>query len=271
MSELKSLSVELLDVTPVPVGDKGGRDDGVVGSKSGVSWGALLAASGAVAAYVLHACGHALHETYLSLFGVDPGAFPRSLDAIAVLGQFAVSDRSMAVLTDWAFADGAFVAKVFAFIFCYFFVCFLMMRWLVEWKALDKFKVMAQEKKLRAWLVNFSVSFLGACGGTFALPLAAVFLFLITWLPLQLGQAAALSVYKSQMAVFVAGCDVPAVARSSSMRCFELRKADAKLAKGFLIDSSTTHVAVFDVDLMQARVLERAGTELRVVALAGQK
>ncbi|WP_143696844.1 hypothetical protein [Variovorax sp. YR752] len=43
----------------------------------------------------------------------------------------------------------------------------------------------------------------------------------------------------------------------------ELRKGSDVVAKGFLITSSPTHIAIYDVQMRAARALERGGTELR--------
>ena len=56
------------------------------------------------------------------------------------------------------------------------------------------------------------------------------------------------------------GCD----AQPSGRRCIDLRKDGKTFARGFPIDSSESHIALFDVIEKRARALERDGTELLV-------
>lgn len=85
---------------------------------------------------------------------------------------------------------------------------------------------------------------------------------LVSWLPVPLGQGVGADRYKQDLALFKQGCK----AATQHQQCIQLIKSDQTLfAEGFRIDSSSSHVALYDVQLKLVRAVERAGTELRVI------
>ena len=97
-----------------------------------------------------------------------------------------------------------------------------------------------------------------ASAGTVALfPIVLIVLISILLIPAAGGEAVGKQAAKNQQEKFSAGCS----AEYGKEKCIELRRDGKVVTRGFLIDSSTTHVALYDVDEKRPRVIERAGTE----------
>jgi hypothetical protein len=62
-------------------------------------------------------------------------------------------------------------------------------------------------------------------------------------------------------AAFKKGC------KASKQRCIELRRDGVVVATGYHLDSSVTHVAIFDVAINKARAVSREGVEVVSVGL----
>jgi len=80
-------------------------------------------------------------------------------------------------------------------------------------------------------------------------------------LPATLGQSAGADLYNHDMQVFSQGCK----AATANQHCVQVLKLGHVGVQGFLIDSSPTHIAIYDLKLKQARAFERAGMELRAL------
>ena len=91
-----------------------------------------------------------------------------------------------------------------------------------------------------------------------AIPITLVVLILCMITPAALGEASGVEAAKHDLAYFKKGCEAANIAAG----CLELRKGSEVLARGFVIDSTDSHIAIFDVQQQRARALERAGTEL---------
>lgn len=214
----------------------------------------LLAGLTVASGTLLHFFGHVAHELYLSTWGIDPGLFPKSLYWTAVNGYYTVFDRIMATftaLTEDGRKFGALAACVSAI------VIYIYALSLFNGKKKDR-PLPKWVERLPQWLRGLLAS-LGIAAITVSLiPALLAWAAIVMAIPGLLGESRGKSAALEDYKTFLKGCEKAAVTH----RCFELQKDGVKSAKGFLIDSSETHVAMFDVDLKKARVLERKGLEL---------
>lgn len=224
----------------------------IIGGMS--SFTKLLAGFTVASGTLLHFFGHVAHELYLSTWGIDPGLFPKSLYWTAVNGYYTVFDRIMATftaLTEDGRKFGVLAACVSAI------VVYIYALSLFDGKKKDK-RPAKWVERLPKWLRGLLAS-LGIAAITVSLiPALLAWAAIVMAIPGLLGESRGKSAALEDYKMFLRGCEKAPVTH----RCFELQKDGVKTAKGFLIDSSETHVAMFDVDLKKARVLERNGLEL---------
>jgi hypothetical protein len=77
-------------------------------------------------------------------------------------------------------------------------------------------------------------------------------LFLLTAfmaVPAALGETAGKAAAESEASEYRRGC------KDSNIPCAELKRGDQTIATGFVLDSSPSHIAIFDVQLQRGRVL----------------
>lgn len=251
------------DVTAISPVSETGAAPKITPSSDGFSWASLakiLAAFGSVGGLLLHLIGHIAHQSYISEWGLDPGIFPKPLDEIMVLGYLSIMDRSISILSllgnqKWQ------ILGIWAAITVYVYAV---------WH-LKKSPKREQVKKLFMSLPERLVDLLKSALGT-ALVLA-VFptgLYLVavgTVIPAALGYSYGRSAAQGEYRRFVEGC----AAVASGNHCFEVLKNGKRVAYGFLLDSSTTHIGLFDADSKRARAILREGTELMADQRSVQK
>lgn len=220
----------------------------------GISVG--LAVAGGYCVYAMHLAGKTMHEHYLGLFGIDANLFPRSLDDIATLGQMGLLERLitffMAVLQALEKQGLIVLAVMTAVLFILLFL-------------IRKFP---KQSSLPNWAKNMP-GWAGDAGKSLAMSVLAMAVFLevfafglvMLMMPVSMGQSAGAKLYESEMQVFQAGCRTAKTAQ----RCVQLLKQGRIQMQGYVIDSSPTHIAIYDVKLKQARAVERNGLELRVL------
>ena len=203
--------------------------------------------------------GYISHHTYLTAWGIDPGLFPKATDATVINGFYAFIDRSAMVMS--AIQDGAgkfLTAGVMVAV--YLFVLF---------RASKSERAGARAR----WLSNFVPAWLGDVWRSlmltfltiFGIPVALVFIVFVLAIPAVFAERFGYSQAEREMAKFSRGCEQASGVGS----CIELQKDGKPIARGFLIESSESHVALFDVAMKRARAIERAGTELLASASGG--
>ena len=74
--------------------------------------------------------------------------------------------------------------------------------------------------------------------------------------PSVLGEASGTAHAKRETLDFKKGCE------NSKQPCIELRKGGEVLGSGFVLDSSSSHIAIFDALLQRARIIPRDAVEL---------
>lgn len=220
-----------------------------------LSLGRWIALISALSVYAVHLTGKTIHEVYLEKFGIDPNLFPRSLDDIATLGQIGLIDRLTVVLgllVKQLEAKGMWIwfagSLIFFFIYC----------------ANRFFPKRSSKQKYfprLVWWLRDAIKSVGLMAFVmFCLVYAYVLWVLLLLLPVALGQSFADERHKHDVELFNKGCQT-----SANRHCVQLLKSDKLITEGFVIDSSTTHIALYDVKTKQSRAMERVGTELRVV------
>lgn len=222
------------------------------------SWGFLAKAIAAIAAgggLALHLMGYVGHQTYLSTWGIDPGLFPMSTDAIIIEGFYALIDRTATIFSAMTHKVSAFVTAGLIVVLYLFVILY------VNRIAKDRSgKIFGFSIRLPEIFIDLLKSFLIAVIALGGVPVALVFSVLILAVPAVLGESFGSSSAEQQMSQYRAGCNQ----REMKERCVELRGKQGRLAYGFVLDSSESHIAIFDTDKNQVVSLEREGTELLV-------
>ena len=212
----------------------------------------VFTAIGATGGVVLHLTGYVTHQTYLSAWGIDPGLFPQATNETVVGGFVALTDRLASVISIFngnlkSFAIVGLVVAIYAFLA------------LRIGKAIDRKKARALVQKIPQWIMDLGGSLAMAFFGLIGIPIAGAFATIILGIPILLGDNFGHSWADRQITVLPTACD----GKSVVGKCVELLKDGKVVAEGYMVESSLTHVALYDVTEKRVRALERAGTELR--------
>jgi hypothetical protein len=222
------------------------------------TWQGFLAVTSAlmgVSAVLLHLIGSAIHQTYLSQWGIDPGQFPKSTDWLVIQGYYGIwNGLGLAFLALLKKAHWVVLAAI-AFAL---YLAFLSMPWspfegrseAADWAS--KFPDWART------LLLFSA--VGVLIAVALLPFT-LFAFLLTGIPAIVGKEIGKEVAVQQSLDFIKGCD------ASTEPCILLLKKGEANIKGHLIDSSPSHIALLDTQLKFVRVIAREGFELQSTRL----
>lgn len=216
-------------------------------------WGLLakaLAVVTTVGGLALHTMGFLSYQAYFTEWGIDPGLFPQSTDAIIINGLSALLDRTITLTSLFNTKSSLVMGLILTVSLCvYFYIDTLR-------------KTHAPNLKLRHrpdWFVvlakSVSISFI-AVG---MIPIAIVFIVIGLITPAALGENAGQSRAQHQMERYKLGCE-----KNVRDKCIEICKSGKVIAHGFLIEGSESHIALFDVTKNRAWAFERDGTELLV-------
>ncbi|HEU4460795.1 MAG TPA: hypothetical protein VFR90_16870 [Methylibium sp.] len=201
---------------------------------------------------LLHFLGDVSHRVYLQTLRLDAGLFPQTVDALVINGYFTLMGR-FSVGLDSLKTNLWFIVPAIVALWLYAFL----VRELVEY--LDR----SLSKKEWRPLGNAALRRLVQAGMIILAVSAAIPLFLYAALallkpPAALGITAGRDAALRDTAMFLGGCKQPSIAAG----CVELRKGEECLARGFVVSSTTSHIAIFDVRQQRAVAFERAGTTL---------
>lgn len=221
------------------------------------SWGVLaklFAGIAAVGGLVLHMMGYISHRTYLSAWGLDPGLFPKPADAIIIHGFYAVVDRTVTMLTVINESGEKLLLAVIAMA-TLLFISVGVSR--IGGSGQDT-RIHRYFSRLPKWCGDLFASMAVAFSALAVVPVVLAFAVIVLAIPALLGENYGQVAATRERASYEPGCQK----KAGAPRCVELRK-DGKIAvRGFLIESSESHIAMFDVAEKRARALERSGTEL---------
>lgn len=205
----------------------------------------LLTLFVAVATVVLHLMGEELHRAYLKYWYLDAGLFPKTTDWLLIYGYHG----SMHVITE---------ALVLAWRHLVWFplivVCFAAYLWLLvkplslngagAWRA----RLPPPLFRALAWLASSALLLVGLVS-------TVVLVLIVALVPAVLAQHAGVRMAMREADDFQRGCE------QSKAACVLVRKEGRALAKGYILESSVTHIALFDADLRRAIALPREGTD----------
>lgn len=210
--------------------------------------------AGAVAALVamgtvlLHMVGALMHVQYLSFWGIDADLFPKSTEWTLLRGYYGVFERFIAILSAVRTELLVFFAAAVA-LALYFAILFNPQSFGAETAGGLIERLPARGRGfVRRLLTGFMLLLL--------LPCLMLFLVVPMGALGAVGETAGRALAERNAEDFRRGCD------QSKAQCIELRRDGIVFSTGYLLDSSVSHIAVFDVGLGRARALPRDGIEM---------
>lgn len=222
------------------------------------TWQGFLAVTSLLmgaSAVLLHLIGSAIHQTYLSQWGIDAGQFPKSTDWFVIQGYYGIWSALGIAFTallknaPWVILAGIVAALYLAVVFG-------------PWTPFGtRDSASMWGSKLPDWVRPvFSISVVGGLIAAALLPITLV-LFLLAGIPAFIGKGIGEELAVKQAQDFATGC------AASKGACIRLLKEGKLIGEGYLIDSSSSHIAFLDVSLKKARVIPRDGLELQATRL----
>jgi len=207
----------------------------------------LLTAVAASGGVTLHLMGNATHTTYLGNWGLDAGLFPKATDWMLITGYSTAFDRGVAILKLMS-ANVLWSLVIFLVLSIYF---ALLQSPLGSGTGKQPAWLERQSERVRRFLRSALSALLFVCALFFLfgalLALAAV--------PAVLGATAGKAAVERDMKDYAKGCD------KATSSCVQLKKGNEIVGMGFILDSSPTHIAIFDVTQQRARSIPREGVE----------
>ena len=221
-------------------------------SKPLLSWQtatAIATASVGVGAVLLHAIGSIRHNVFLAQFGMDADLFPKSADWLMLYGFYGVFNRA-----NWG-------------------LIFLRQHWYwlpVVWIALGLYLFVLKTpvgegepgpftlwlKRKGAWAKRLLLSLILSWLAVWVSIVALLLVWLATVFIGVVGETAGLATAEMAKEDYAKGCE------KSKSKCVVLLKGGQTVASGYVLDSSVSHIAIFDPEERDARSLPREGTEV---------
>lgn len=205
----------------------------------------------AVGTVTLHLIGDLSHRHYLKFWGIDAGLFPKTTDWILINGYYGVVDRFVAILTAML-GNLSWMAIAAAILGLYVFI-------LLSPAGGASGKAPAWLLRQPPWRLRLIQQMLLTAAFVAAVPCALFLLIAFMVVPAALGETAGKFSAEKEASEYRKGC------QHSKIPCVEL-KAEAKtIATGFVLDSSLSHIAIFDAQMQRARVF--ALEKLEVISI----
>lgn len=210
----------------------------------------IIAAAAAVAGFSLHFMGQVTHRTYLHQMGASAGHFPKTSDWLMVSGYYTLVERLMILVS--AFLTHLWqIALAIILLGLYMYAMERLGRWLknkdpVSWLAWSP-----------AWASDLIRNLFASTFMLVGIPAAIMVVMVIILLPAVLGETAGKDIAAKDLELFQAVCqsEDPSV----SPNCSQIIMGDKVLAIGYIIDTSPTHVAIFDPLIHRTMVMETSG------------
>lgn len=223
-----------------------------------LAWGVTLkifAATGITTGIILHFIGTVSHEIYLAQWGIAASQFPKSADWVSTNGYFTLFSRLassfFSLKTNWINVWEFWATMTLVVVYIIFLIFIN--------KKIDSNESIGRwvASRTRFSRLSLQVLFLG----TLLSVVVSCGIFLATSvmsLPALIGSEQGKFQAASDLQKFKKGC----LEDTQATECIELKKEGSVIAKGFIIDSSESRIALFDVALQRVRVLELQGLEI---------
>ncbi|UHH09204.1 hypothetical protein LU699_12990 [Luteimonas fraxinea] len=203
---------------------------------------ALVVAVGTLLGFCLHLTGHVAHITDLGNWGVQSDLFPRPAEWTIINGYYAIFSETARTLSDmpWSLIVTVCLAIAFAI--------------LVHRLPAPKKRALITDR-LPNWLKNTIAAIALSALWMTAIFYLLLIVLMIAIIPAAVGQRAGEDTAAQNLARY----------RSSENLTDpdELWRGGELLMQGHIIAASTDLVALFDTELDQVRIIDRAGIEIR--------
>ena len=213
---------------------------------------AALAVTGAIAASTLHMVGDARHQGFLDFWRIDAGLFPQSTDRLLINGFYGAFERLIWMQNGTAWSAVSPIVGVFLLTLFTLLLLIAVFRDIAMDGKSSRSAGLWWEVRIRA-LRYFSFAVLVSILTYLLMALAMVFMIM----PVATGDASARAQAVQLKNEYEKGC------AASRYRCVEFLRNGESFAVGFVLESSPSHVALFDAALHETRVFERSGLEMR--------
>lgn len=221
-------------------------------------WAFLLSSSSALIAIgtvLLHFVGSVSHIQYLAHWGVSANLFPKDSSWLLINGYYGTALQFLemlnAIANNWYFLIGTGIISG---------IYISLLLWQTNTEPRPMFK---WEKKIPKWarrlLQQTALTTLLVC----ASPLALTLLIATMFIPAIFAEFSGKNIAQRHHDIYSKGCENP------KADCVDLIKNSSTLARGFVLDMSSTHIAIFDVDSQRSRVLPIENLE--IVAMKAKK
>ena len=197
-----------------------------------------LVAAGTV---TLHLIGDVRHRQYLGYWGIDAGLFPKTTDWILINGYYGVVDRFVAILiamlgnVHWL-ATAAVILGVYVFIL-------LSPASGASGEAPAWLLRQPEWRRRLIWQMLLTGLFVSV------VPCALFLLTAFMAVPAALGETAGKAAAQNEASEYRKGC------QTSKIPCVELKGEGGVISTGFVLDSSPSHIAIFDAQMQRGRVI----------------
>lgn len=202
----------------------------------------------AVGSATLHLVGSIWHRNYLSYWGVDAELFPQSTDQVMLTGFYALFDRLLLLFIA--------LVKEWYLLLLGVALLFLLAMYIdaLTDRAVDAVvKVAHSGRPWRKRVVQGLM--LGLTFASFAL-LATFVLVAMMGIPAAAAEMSARKSAEANAEDFAKGC------AASKRSCVEIQRAGQPPVQGYLLESSPTHLAIFDAGIRRSRTMSRDGVEV---------
>lgn len=201
----------------------------------------LLTALIAAGTVTLHLVGAVVHRQYLGHWGINADLFPKSTDWILINGYYGVADSFISFLKAIV-GNLLWLATAAVALGLYIFI--LLTPWIPASGEAPAW-ILRQPPWRRRLIRQMLLTALFVVTAPLALFLLTVFIAV----PAALGETAGKTAAERATLQHKKGCDL------SKIPCIELKREGNVIGTGFVLDSSPSHIAIFDTQAQRGRVL----------------
>jgi len=192
--------------------------------------------------------GSVRHNGYLSHWQIDAALFPKGVDWLLIYGAYGLLERTVTI-AKLATESWLVVAIGLVVLATYIFILLTPLG--------DSTKPKLWLRAHRPWIARLIESLMWSSVIAAFSWILLIAIVLLIGVPGLAGEISGRTSADQDALEFAKGC------AASKPRCVTLLRDDKPIAHGYLLDSSPEHIALFDVDLKQARAIPRDGLELR--------